>query len=403
MHHDSPASGQPPPGAWQEEADLASARARAERLEAELARTRADFSRLSQRLSHDVQGVLRQAASFAHYVRETAATRLSARELDYLGRIAAGAAKGASAAMDLTALANVVTADMRPTRLDTATVVAQCVRDLGGGLRDREIQFVLPGGPGPQAVGDPSLVRLALWHLLSNAVKFTRPVPAPRIDVQVLELSGGCRISIQDNGVGFSEEYAHKLFQPFERLHYDTEFEGNGIGLAIVREVVQRHGGRVGAESPREGGARFWIELPPAPAAGKARGPSCVRGHPRRLVVLVDDEPLVLMTIRTLLERDGDEVLTAAGGEAGLDLLRTLASQQRVVDAVISDWTMPGVPGAQVVAAARTLHPAARVVVLTGTRTDGDCGAAIRIAADEVLSKPLRSADLRRALAPAAP
>lgn len=402
MHHD-PGTSPSPATSPSLPAELALAHARIRSLEAELVRTRAEFSGLSHRLAHDVQAVLARAGTFAGYVGEAAAARLEPRELDYLRRIAAASAQGASAAVDLASLANVLAAEMAPARVDPAAVVAQCVRDLDGSARERGIRFVLPGGPVPHAHADPALVRLALWHLLANSVKFTRPCPQPRVEVEVQELAERCRIVVRDNGVGFSRAYAHKLFQPFERLHHGAEFEGNGVGLAIVREVAHRHGGRAGAESPEGGGARFWIDLPLAPRAPHAPQPARAPGRPRRLIVLVDDEPLVLMTLRTLLERDGDEVFAAAGGEAGLDLLRALAARQRTVDVVVSDWTMPGVPGARVVEAARALHPGARVVVLTGARTGASPGSSIHAAADEVVAKPLRGAALRRALAPSTP
>jgi hypothetical protein len=110
--------------------------------------------------------------------------------------------------------------------------------------------------------GDQALLRQVWMNLLGNAVKFTGPVAGPQIEVRCERISGECRYSVRDNGVGFDPLYADKLFQPFQRLHPMSEFEGTGIGLAIVSRIVQRHGGRVWAEGRPGAGATFGFSLP---------------------------------------------------------------------------------------------------------------------------------------------
>jgi light-regulated signal transduction histidine kinase (bacteriophytochrome) len=124
----------------------------------------------------------------------------------------------------------------------------------------RAIEFDI--GPLHRAHGDPGLLRQVWANLIGNAVKFTRKVERPRIEVRCRRRDGECCYTVRDNGVGFDPAYADKLFQPFQRLHQTSEFEGTGIGLAIVARIVHRHGGRVWAESAPGEGATFGFSLP---------------------------------------------------------------------------------------------------------------------------------------------
>lgn len=124
---------------------------------------------------------------------------------------------------------------------------------------ERQIEWNIPDGL--EAYADEGLLRIAMENLLQNAWKFTRKTPMARIEVGETE-DGGQRVHyIRDNGVGFDMAHADKLFKPFQRLHSMSEFEGTGIGLALVMRIVHRHNGKVWAEASPDAGAGFYFVL----------------------------------------------------------------------------------------------------------------------------------------------
>ena len=116
--------------------------------------------------------------------------------------------------------------------------------------------------PLPDARGDPAMLRQVLFNLLANAVKFTGHEPAPVIEVGASSENGMNTYYVKDNGVGFDPRYAHKLFSVFQRLHAEDEFEGTGVGLALVKRIIHRHGGTVWAQGQPNAGATFFFTLP---------------------------------------------------------------------------------------------------------------------------------------------
>jgi light-regulated signal transduction histidine kinase (bacteriophytochrome) len=140
------------------------------------------------------------------------------------------------------------------------TLVRNVVQELENNLGDRKVEWDLK--PLPATRADRALMQQVWVNLLGNALKFTRRQEAAVIEV-------GCRPAgdedvyyVRDNGVGFDTQFAHKLFGVFQRLHRYEEFEGTGVGLALVQRIVQRHGGRVWAEGQVNGGACFYFTLP---------------------------------------------------------------------------------------------------------------------------------------------
>jgi chemotaxis family two-component system sensor kinase Cph1 len=132
-------------------------------------------------------------------------------------------------------------------------------------LIGRKVQWII--GDLPPAWGDAAMLRQVLQNLIQNAVKYTGPRSPAVIEIGGEELPAATSYTITDNGVGFDMAYAHKLFAVFERLHRAEEFEGTGIGLALVRRIVERHGGTVTAHGALNAGASFTITLPKRAAA----------------------------------------------------------------------------------------------------------------------------------------
>jgi light-regulated signal transduction histidine kinase (bacteriophytochrome) len=160
---------------------------------------------------------------------------------------------------DLLAFSRLGRQSMAPSNIDM-TALAQAVFDTcASQAPDRRCQFILH--PLPPAQGDPALLRQVLVNLLSNAIKFSKPRDAAVIEVGSRQEEGQVVYYVKDNGVGFDMNYASKLFGVFQRLHSTEEFEGTGVGLAIVQRVIHRHGGRVWAEGKVNEGATFHFTL----------------------------------------------------------------------------------------------------------------------------------------------
>jgi light-regulated signal transduction histidine kinase (bacteriophytochrome) len=124
----------------------------------------------------------------------------------------------------------------------------------------------------PEAVGDESMLRQVLTNLISNALKFSRQAAAPEVEIGARSEAGETIYFVRDNGVGFDMKYVSKLFKVFQRLHNVEQFDGTGVGLAIVQRIIHRHGGRVWAESRPGEGATFFFSLPLAPSNGQNHG-----------------------------------------------------------------------------------------------------------------------------------
>jgi light-regulated signal transduction histidine kinase (bacteriophytochrome) len=150
--------------------------------------------------------------------------------------------------------------ELREGDLDMNWIVREVVESLRKDNPDRTIEWVL--GELPSVFGDDAMLRLVWMNLLSNAVKFTRTKKEARIEIGVRQENKELVFFVRDNGVGFDMQYAQKLFGVFQRLHPTEEFEGTGIGLANVRRIVVRHGGRTWAEAELDKGASFYFSIP---------------------------------------------------------------------------------------------------------------------------------------------
>ena len=159
----------------------------------------------------------------------------------------------------LLVLARAMRAEVRRDPVDLSALAREVAAELSRTEPDREVSVTI--GDDLIATGDAALLRTVLANLFGNAWKFTRHTPSPMIEFGRAGNGHGGPYYVRDNGAGFEIQYADRLFSAFQRLHTPEEFEGSGIGLATVRRIVERHGGRVWAEGAPDAGATFYFTL----------------------------------------------------------------------------------------------------------------------------------------------
>jgi signal transduction histidine kinase len=179
--------------------------------------------------------------------------------LHYAERIHQAADAMATLVDDLVGLSRIGRQDLLRRDVSLTTLVEDVVDQLRASSDGRVLDWQIEELPTVEC--DPALARVAITHLLTNAVKFTRPRERATIRIRPVEVDGQVGLRVEDNGVGFKMSYAGKLFGMFQRLHRPDEFEGNGAGLAIVQRIAHKHGGRVWAESEPDQGATFYLTL----------------------------------------------------------------------------------------------------------------------------------------------
>jgi signal transduction histidine kinase len=213
-------------------------------------------------VSHDLRAPLRHVTGFVALLEEDAADRLNEQCREHLQKIAGASRRMGQLIDDLLSFSRVGRAQLTARRVSLNAIVHDARLDAAPLEEGRDVEWRVEDLPSVDV--DPAMLRQVFVNLLSNALKYTRVREHPRIDVSVSrdEDTGELVICVRDNGVGFDMQYVHKLFGVFQRLHSSDEFEGTGIGLANVKRIVQRHGGRVWAESAVGHGAKFCFSLP---------------------------------------------------------------------------------------------------------------------------------------------
>lgn len=226
----------------------------------ELQASNRELEAFSYSVSHDLRAPLRHIDGFADLLRRHAVSALDEKGRRYLDTISASAKSMGVLIDDLLSFSRMGRAEMQHGTVDLAAIVAEVRKNLGPETEGREIVWEV--GALPAVQGDSAMLRAAITNLLSNAVKYTRGRAPARIRVDAREDDGEMVMSVADNGAGFDMAYQHKLFGVFQRLHSAEDFEGTGIGLANVRRIVERHGGRAWAEGKPGEGATFHLALP---------------------------------------------------------------------------------------------------------------------------------------------
>jgi PAS domain S-box-containing protein len=219
-----------------------------------------ELEAFSYSVAHDLRAPLRGMNGFANILLEDYGDKLNDEGRDALAEIQRNAVRMGALIDAILSLARVARTELVMADTDVTGLARSIAGQLAKASPDRDVEVVVQ--PGLSADADPSLARTLLQNLLENAWKFTGKTRSARIEVGADEHEGGRAFFVRDNGAGFDEAYAGKLFGPFQRLHTLAEFPGTGIGLATVQRIVHRHGGRVWAEGKVGAGATVHFTLP---------------------------------------------------------------------------------------------------------------------------------------------
>lgn|GEM_PF-825050 len=242
---------------------------RVEERTSELRAAMRELESFSYTVSHDLRAPLRAIAGFTHLLREHSGAMLGGEGLRLVDRIEANAMHMAALIDGLLALAQHSRRPLDKKPIDVGSLVGEVLGSLRQELQALDAEVVVAELPACHA--DPVLLRQVFANLLSNAMKYSAMRKPPRIEIGAREERGETVYWVRDNGVGFDMRYAQRMFRPFERMHSASEFPGIGIGLSIVRRIVERHGGRIWAESAPGEGATFSFTLGPDRANGAGR------------------------------------------------------------------------------------------------------------------------------------
>ena len=226
---------------------------------AELLAANTELDAFAYSVSHDLRAPLRSIDGFSQVLLEDYAAQLDEAGRESLHRVRAASQRMGTLIDDLLKLARVTRAEMRTEDVDLSGMARDIASELQRAAPERQVEFAIAAGL--KARGDARLLRVALDNLLRNSWKYTAKRPGARVEFASVDANGGQAFAVRDNGAGFDMKYADKLFGVFQRLHSAAEFEGTGVGLATVRRIINRHGGRIWAEGAVDQGATFYFTL----------------------------------------------------------------------------------------------------------------------------------------------
>tara|TARA_R110001592_G_scaffold34144_1_gene117575 strand:- start:104 stop:1231 length:1128 start_codon:yes stop_codon:yes gene_type:complete len=229
-----------------------------------LERLNQELEGFSYSVAHDLRAPLRFIDKIAYLLIERHSHELSSEALQLAEQIREGSRQTACLVEDLLEFSKVTSLDLRREEVDMTGVAREVVETTRLELDGRDLTIELSDLG--VALGDPVLIRQVFANLIGNGAKFTRPRGHGEIRIGREDSSGVARFTVEDNGVGFDMDRADKLFGVFQRFHQPEDFEGSGVGLAVVKRIVNRHGGEVWAESAVGTGARFSFTLAPIPS-----------------------------------------------------------------------------------------------------------------------------------------
>jgi signal transduction histidine kinase len=227
---------------------------------AQLQEANRELESFSYSVSHDLRAPLRHITGFAQLLERRASEKLDETSRGYLKTIISATQQGGELVDDLLSFSRMGRAELRKKQVDLRALMEEVCHELQADMAGRDVEWRI--GELPPVEADPVLLRQVVRNLLGNALKYTRPRARAIIEVGAREVRGEVEVWVRDNGVGFEMQYVDKLFGVFQRLHTPEQFEGTGIGLANVRRIISRHGGRTWAEGALDQGATFHFSLP---------------------------------------------------------------------------------------------------------------------------------------------
>ena len=224
----------------------------------ELPRALRELEAVSDSVSHDLRAPLRALNGYAHLLRESQGDKLDAEQRGMFERIARNAEKMGELIDDILEYSRTGREPLKRAAVDLDVLARDVVREQAEHHPAARIDIA----PLPPVVGDPIMLRQVFANLVANALKFSARRAQPVVEIGASVDNGMAHCFIRDNGAGFDMAHAGKLFQLFQRVHHEREFPGTGVGLAIVKRIIERHGGRVWAEAAPDAGATFHFTLP---------------------------------------------------------------------------------------------------------------------------------------------
>jgi len=237
----------------------------------ELEAANKELESFSYSVSHDLRAPLRHINGYVEMLTSSASSQLSDKSLRYLKVITDASMEMGQLIDDLLAFSRMGRIEFNESSVSLNSCVQDTVKGLEMATKDRNIIWQIP--PLPPVQGDAAMLKQVFSNLLGNAVKYSRQRDPAEIEIgQAGEENGRIIFFVRDNGAGFDMKYGHKLFGVFQRLHRTDEFEGTGIGLATVRRIISRHGGRTWAEGEKDKGATFYFTLKAAAADRQVPG-----------------------------------------------------------------------------------------------------------------------------------
>jgi signal transduction histidine kinase len=227
----------------------------------ELTAANRELEAFTYSVAHDLRAPLRHMEGFLGLLVQRAGGVLDDQNRRYLDKVTAASRTMGTLVDDLLQFSRMGRSEVSKSLVNLGKLIEESRKEFEVETRGRLVNWEI--GPLPEVVADPAMVRLVMANLISNALKFTRRRAEARIEIRsIAGHEAEHVIFVKDNGVGFDMQYANKLFNVFQRLHQPGDFEGTGIGLANVRRIIERHGGRVWAESTEGEGATFYFSLP---------------------------------------------------------------------------------------------------------------------------------------------